>query len=84
MKRLWLGCFVLATAWLATVVILTAVARFEDPPGPPQSQNGDLIATEQLDGLNIGGWLLLIGLPAAIVVVSTAYYLQRRYFAKPS
>jgi len=41
-------------------------------------------AADQLDGPNVFAWLLMIGLPAAIVVVSTAYYLRQRYFAKPS
>jgi hypothetical protein len=84
MKRLWLASFVLAAAWLTTVAILTVVARFEDTPRPRPSPNTHVFATEELDGLNVGGWLLMIGLPAAVVVVSTGYFLRRRYFAKPS
>jgi hypothetical protein len=77
-KRLWLACFVIAAAWLATLAILTVGAKTEARSSPRWRPAGPL------DVLNVGGWLLVVGLPSAIVVVSTAYYLRRRYFAKPS
>jgi hypothetical protein len=84
-KRLWLACFVLAAAWLTILVILTVVARFQDPLRSPQpSPNTHVFATEELDSLNVDGWLLMVILPAAFVAVSTACYVARRFSAKPS
>lgn len=79
MKRLWSACFVIAAAWLAYLAILTIGAETAEGRSSPRWRPAG-----PLDGLNVEGWLLVVGLPAATVVVSTAYYLRRRYFAKPS